>query len=323
MGLRNTAESSAKNWIFELTEPVLDVEVSLLAAPGAHVDWVHGPRRDEAVRAIVERCASVFETDIKGRVEHVRHSNFNHHGMTVYLTIAAPDSPQLADVVNRELGALERTLEARLQSHFGWEQAAVSVQIEPHASYIARTGTSNPKVARGNDITVFQPPGGSNAIAPVIVTVPQALAEIKPIHALPYPGPGETAPPRGGGASAGLLGALIAMAVVLFIAIAIGPLTNRIGALYEARERDREHYASAIREGNARLAERNNQIRALQDQNGRLNATISRLASRRGHASSRWDQPPTTLPDTDQVIVGSTTTSATTSSGPIPAAGAP
>ena len=61
-----------KNWVFAPYGHVLDVEVSVLAAPNASIDWVHGPRRDEAIQTIVNSCASMFGEEIGGRVEHVR-----------------------------------------------------------------------------------------------------------------------------------------------------------------------------------------------------------------------------------------------------------
>ena len=65
---QNADPAGEKNWIF-VAVPVLDVEVSLIAAPG-HVELVRGPKRDDAIRVIVERCGAVFAEEIGGRVEH-------------------------------------------------------------------------------------------------------------------------------------------------------------------------------------------------------------------------------------------------------------
>lgn len=289
------AEAALPGSVFELTRPVIDVEVSLLAAPGAHIDWVRSDHRDEAIRAIVERSASLFESEIKGRVEHVRHSNFNSHGMTVHITIAAPDTPHVAEVVTSQLGALERSLEARLQVHFGWEQAAVSVQIESHPEYLARMGAGKTNVSHGNDIAVFQPPGGSNAIAPVIVTVPMAQFD-RPPHLI-YPTPPVVPEPRGSNAIAALIGGLVVIGVAIFVALAIGPLTDRIGALYEWNSNSTQRHAHQI-------DLKNQQIRSLTQENGRLQRTVWSLASRRGRPALRGDQPTRALPDTDQVGIG-------------------
>lgn len=278
-----------KNWVFEVAEPVLDVEVSLLAAPGTTIDIVRGGRRDETVRVVVDRCAALFADTIYGRVEHVRHNNFNHHGLTVHIIIAAPDSERLDNVVSRELSELERSLETTLQSHFGWEQAAVSVQIDPNPAYEARRGRrSAPRSGSPDDINVWQPGGGSNAIAPVIVTVPTAAGGADtPVHALPYP-----PVKQGSAAVAGLLGALVAVGVAIMVGLIVGPLTGEIGALYEDREVvAREHY------NETRLQDQ--QIQSLRRENGRLHDTVSRLASRRGQPAMRSDQPTRTLPDTE------------------------
>ncbi len=276
-----------KNWVFKAVEPVLDVEVALLTAPGATIDWVHGPRRDEAIRIVVDRCANLFADEIDGRVEHVGQSDFNDHGMTVHVNIAARESDHLETLITRDLGAIERALEASLQSNFGWEQAAVSVQIETNPAYDARRGRrSAPRPGSAEDINVWQPGGGSNAIAPVIVTVPTpgSSTNPNPIHTLPYPPP----PVRQGSpAVAGLLGALLAISVAIMVALMIGPLTDEIGNLYDQQD---------VVENELTL--RDHEIASLQRENGRLHDTVSRLASRRGQPAARSDQPTRTLPDT-------------------------
>lgn len=281
------------NWVFE-TEPVLDIEVSILAASGAHVDWVHGPKRDEAIRIIVDRCAAVFGEEISGHVGHVRHSNFNHRGMTVHVTIVSRSSERLEQLIDRDLGAFERSLEATLQSHFGWEQAAVSVQIDPNPAYEARRGRRNdPRPGYPDDINVWQPGGGSNAIAPVIVTVPTAgqspgsTGDKPPVHVLPYP------PKQGWPAAvAGLLGALFAIGVAILVGVVVTPLSDEIGGLYQLRE------ITAV-ENAAVISSKNQEITSLRGQNRQLRDTVSRLASRRGQPAMRSDQPTRALPDTE------------------------
>jgi hypothetical protein len=279
-----------KNWVFEV-EPVLDVEVSLLASP-AHIDWVRGAKRDEAIRIVVDRCATLFGEEIGGRISHVHHSTFNHHGMTVHITISARESDRLDELIARDLGALERSLEASVQSQIRWEQAAVSVQIDPNPVYEARNGRRTaPRSGYSDDINVWQPGGGSNAIAPVIVTVPSAgpppgPAGDKPVHVLPYP------PKQGSAAVAGLLGAVFAIGVAIVIALAVGPLTDEIGGLYRHQEISAIQHAAAINSSNQQIA-------SLRGENRRLRDTVSRLASRRGQPAMRSDQPTRTLPDTE------------------------
>ncbi|MCC6787599.1 MAG: hypothetical protein IT547_07140 [Hyphomonadaceae bacterium] len=294
-----------KNWIF-VAVPVLDVDVSIIAAPG-HVDLVRGAKRDDAIRVIVERCGSMFAEEIGGRVEHVRHNDFNHHGMAVHMVITARESEELDDIVERDLGALERAVEANLQSLFGWEQAAVSVKIDPNPAQEVRRGRrAHPRSGSADDINVWQPGGGSNAIAPVIVTVPApGLPTIglpgEPL--LPYPPVKQNS-----AAVAGLLGALAAIGVAIMIGLIVGPLTDRIGGLYEDREVVAQDHASEIRL-------RDQQIRSLRGENGRLHETVQRLASRRGQPSMRSDQPTRTLPDTG------TLSSLSTPPAPTPATG--
>jgi hypothetical protein len=279
-----------KNWVFEQTEPVLDVEVSLLSAPGAHIELVRGPKRDDAIRIIVDQCSSLFGREINGRVEHVRHSNFNHHGMTVHIVIAARESDELDQVIERELGALEQSLEASIQSHFGWEKAAVSVQIDPNPAYEARRGRrSQPRPGNPDDINVWQPAPGNNAIAPVIVTMPNTGTVVGG-----GPPPVITPVKQSSAAVAGLLGAVLAVGFAIMVALAIGPLTDEIGGLYQDRELSSREHANEIRL-------RNQQIASLRRENGRMNDTINRLASRRGQPAMRSDQPTRTLPDTDSV----------------------
>lgn len=269
-------------------EPVLDVEVSLLAAPGATVDWVHS-RRDEAIRHTVDRASALFGGQFGGVVEHVGHSNFNHHGMTAHLVIAARVTKETVDAIEHRTRTMERSLETTLQSHFGWEQAAVSVQIDPHPSYEARRGaTPKPRPGKPDDVNVWQPPGGSNAIAPVIVTMPGASVR-DDIHITPVQPPVEQK--QSSTAVAGLLGAVLAVGVAIFVGLAIGPLTSEISFLQDERR------VTAI-ETAAALELRNERIAALQRENGRLSGTVNRLASRRGQPAARQDQPTRTLPDT-------------------------
>lgn len=280
-------QAAQKNWVFAPFGPVLDVEVSVLSAPDATTDWVHGPRRDEAIKAIVDKCASMFGEEIGGRVEHVRHSAFNHHGMTIHLTIAAHETEQLEKLIERNVEALENSLESAVQTHFGWEQAAVSVQIETNPAYEARRGRqSAPRPGSADNINVWQPGGGSNAIAPVIVTVPTTgdHANPNPIHTLPYP----PAPVKQSSAAvAGLLGALVAIGAAMLIALMIGPLTDQVDQLYE-QQRVTENELVISHQENASLSR----------ENDRLHDTVSRLASRRGQPAARSDQPTRALPDT-------------------------
>ncbi|MCX7358045.1 MAG: hypothetical protein NT015_07880 [Alphaproteobacteria bacterium] len=287
--------ATEKNWVF-VAVPVLDVDVSIIAAPG-HVDLVRGPKRDDAIRVIVERCGAMFAEEISGRVEHVRHSNFNHHGMAVHMVITARESENLDDIVERDLGALERALEANLQSLFGWEQAAVSVQIDPNPAQDVRRGRrAQPRTGHADDINVWQPGGGSNAIAPVIVTVPTAGSG-------GGGGGGDdddhrqrsrTVVRQGSNALAGLFGALLAIGVAILIGVVVGPLTEQIGNLYQDRQFVAERHASEIRV-------RDQEIRSLRGENGRLNNTVQRLASRRGQPAMRSDQPTRALRDTDSL----------------------
>jgi len=287
---QNADPAGEKNWIF-VAVPVLDVEVSLIAAPG-HVELVRGPKRDDAIRVIVERCGAVFAEEIGGRVEHVRHNNFNQHGMTVHMVITARESEELDDIVERDLGALERALEANLQTLFGWEQAAVSVQIDPNPAQEVRRGRrAQPRSGAADDINVWQPGGGSNAIAPVIVTVPAPGAQnIGP------PGAPPPYPPvkQNSAAVAGLLGALVAIGVAIMVGLIVGPLAERIDWLQQQR-------SDIIREHENQTRLQNQQIQSLRRENGRLHDTVSRLASRRGQPAMRSDQPSRTLQDTDSL----------------------
>jgi hypothetical protein len=218
----------------------------------------------------------------------VRHSNFNHHGMTVHVVIAARESDELDQVIERELGALEQSLEASIQSHFGWEKAAVSVQIDPNPAYEVRRGRRNqPRPGNPDDINVWQPAPGNNAIAPVIVTMPNT-------GTVAAGGGGPPPVKQSSAAVAGLLGALLAVGFAIMVALAIGPLTRQIGALYQDREIASREHANEMRL-------RNQQIASLRRENGRMHETINRLASRRGQPAMRSDQPTRTLPDTDSV----------------------
>ncbi|MEQ1818350.1 MAG: hypothetical protein ABL871_07040 [Terricaulis sp.] len=281
--------SAEKNWVF-VSVPVLDVDVSLIAAPG-HVDLVRGPKRDDAIRVIVERCGAMFAEELGGRVEHVRHNNFNHHGMAVHMVITARESEDLDDIVDRDLGALERALEANIQSLFGWEQAAVSVQIDPNPAQEVRRGRrAQPRSGSADDINVWQPGGGSNAIAPVIVTVPSVGAgggggDDDDRHRT------RTVVRQGSNAIAGLLGAVLAIGIAIMVGTTVGPLTERIGNLYEESQRaDLEH--------TGQIQLRDQQIHSLRGENRRLNDTVNRLASRRGQPAARSDQPTRALQDT-------------------------
>lgn len=296
--------ATQKNWVFAPFGPVLDVEVSVLAAPDATVDWVHGPRRDEAIQVVVDRCTAMFGEEIGGRIEHVRHSTFNHHGMTIHMNVAAHETEQLENIVARHIDSFERSLESSLQTHFGWEQAAVSVQIETNPAYEARRGRrASPRPGSADDINVWQPPGGSNAIAPVIVTVPTPgeSSSSGPIHSLPYPPPAK----QGSPAVAGLLGALIAIGAAMLVALMIGPLTDQVDGLYE-QQRYTEN----------QLVLREQEITSLNRENDRLHDTVNRLASRRGQPAARSDQPTRTLPDTGPTTPLSTTGPSITSSSP-------
>lgn len=280
--------AAEKNWVF-VAVPVLDVDVSLIAAPG-HVDLVRGPKRDDAIRVIVERCGSMFAEEIGGRVEHVRHNNFNHHGMAVHMVITARESEDLDDIVDRDLGALERALEANIQSLFGWEQAAVSVQIDPNPAQEVRRGRrAQPRSGHADDINVWQPGGGSNAIAPVIVTVPAAGGSDH--------GDGDhrhrdrVVVRQGSNAIAGLLGAVLAIGIAIMVGATVGPLTDQISSLYDQQRISDDEHATQIQL-------RDQQIRFLSGENGRLNQTVQRLASRRGQPAMRSDQPTRTLEDT-------------------------
>lgn len=297
--------ATQKNWVFAPFGPVLDVEVSILAAPDATIDWVHGPRRDEAIQAVVDRCAGLFGEEIGGRVEHVRHSTYNHHGMTVHLNIAAHETEDLERIISRNIDTFESSLESAVQTHFGWEQAAVSVQIETNPAYETRRGRrSAPRPGSADDINVWQPGGGSNAIAPVIVTVPTPgeSSGSNPIHTLPYP----AAPAKQSSAAvAGLLGALVAIGAAMLVALMIGPLTGQVDQLYEQQR---------LTQNELTLSYQENQ--SLTRENNRLHDTVNRLASRRGQPAARSDQPTRTLPDTGpNTPLSSTAPSITSSSG--------
>lgn len=275
-----------RNWVFAELAPVLDVEVSIQAASAAIVDWGEAPRRDGAIRAIVERCGEVFGEAFGGRVEHVRHGAFSHQGITVHLNIAAPATDELDRIVARDLEHLRRSLRTSLQAHFGWEQAAVSVQIETDPVYEARRGRfPAPRYGASTEIGVWQPPGGSNAIAPVIVTMPA--------HTDPYCAHcgAHRHHTRGSAAVAGLLGVFAAFAFAGLVALMIGPLTVQLARLY-ADQRTAE----------TTLAVRDQEISSLRHENRSLHDAVSRLASRRGQPAMRSDQPTRALPDTGPAI---------------------
>jgi hypothetical protein len=162
------------------------------------------------------------------------------------------------------------------------------VQIELNPAYEARRGRrATPRAGDREDINVWQPPGGSNAIAPVIVTVPTPGGAPDPVHTFPYPRPRD-----GAAGLAGWLGAAVAVGFAIMIALIVGPLTGEIGALNEDR------VATALAHQTV-VQSRDQEIRSLTRENRRLQDTVSRLASRRGQPAARSDQPTRTLPDTD------------------------
>lgn len=283
--------------IFDTPKPVLDVEVTLIAAPNGPFDWERADHRADAERAVVEQCSALFRTEINGHVEHVAHTTFNHRGMTVHAVIAAPYSDRLALIVHQRLRELEGALEATLQVQFGWEHAAVTVQIDPHPDYQLRTGYGKKTSAKADEnIHVFQPPGGSNAIAPVIVTVPTGGGGGGPppdgddYHIL------RTRPRERSTALAGLVGGLIVIGFALLVALAIGPLSSRIDGLYQTwqdSERRRVYEVSL----------RDQRIATLSQENARMQQTITRLTPPRRPPARRIDQPPPVLSDTDRVAI--------------------
>jgi hypothetical protein len=297
--------------VFQIMRPVVDVEVSLLAAPGANLDWTRPEIRDNAISVAMNHTDKLFEPEMYGRVSHVAHSTFNHHGMTVHLTVEAPDNERTQYVIETKLPSLERSLETKLQVHFKWEQAAVSVQMETHPDYQVRMGQGRTAVGHAKDVMVYQPPGGSNAIAPVIVTIPTTSHEATSVIGADY------LPQRRERSSvtAALFGALVVIGLVIFVALAIGPLTERIAAMDFAYDRARANYSSQI-------ALRDQRITTLSNENQNLRRTVSNLSSRRGRPAARWEQPPRALPDTDALGPGPIAATAVTSA-PSPAAGAP
>lgn len=289
----------------EPIEPVLDVEVHLIAAPGDDPDWLRGDQKGDVIALVEERTAAIVGARLNGRPTHTGDTPFNHRGLTVHITMSAPVTDAVEAIVENELDDLQFALQTDLQSQFAWEHAAVTVQIETNPAHDARIGRPRPRGGRRGDITVYQPPGGSNAIAPVIVTMPQhAQLPAMPdhYHALPVRGRERSA------AVSGWLGALCAFAVVIVAVLAVGPLNDRIGELYEQRQRMVIGYETNLRELRGRLAEREQRIGALERQVATLNRSIDRLSSRRGRPAQRWDQPPAALPDTGQVVVGAADT---------------
>ncbi|MEQ1818346.1 MAG: hypothetical protein ABL871_07020 [Terricaulis sp.] len=122
----------AKNPIFGALKPALSVEVSLLATRNADIDLVHEPRRQEAVNAIVDCCSTFFDKEMRWQIDSVQQNNFSQNGMTVQFNVTAGQSGHVQTIVDRDLGEMERALESRLQSLFGWTQAAAAAQIEAH-----------------------------------------------------------------------------------------------------------------------------------------------------------------------------------------------
>ena len=291
--------SAVPGSIFDIARPALDVEVTLVAAPNGRFDWERPESRAEAERAIVEQCTALFRNEVNGHVEHVAHTTFNHRGITVHAIIAAPHSDRLDLIIDQRLGDLENALEVTLQVQFGWEHAAVSVQIDPHPDYQLLTGYGKKPSTRtsGDNITVFQPPGGNNAIAPVIVTVPTAGG-----------GGGDGWPPpdldyrartRGrerSTALAGLIGGLIVIGFAVLIALAIGPLSDRIDALYQ-------NWQDSERRRVYEVSLRDQRIASLSQENARMEQTIRRLTPPRRAPARRIEQPPPVLSDTDQISV--------------------
>jgi hypothetical protein len=279
--------SAVPGSVFDNLRPVLDVEVTLIAAPNARFDWNRPESRDEAIRAVVDQCNTLFSTEINGRVEHVAHTNFNQRGMTVHTIIVAPLSERLEAAVAQRLRSFESTLEIRLQTQLGWEHAAVTVQIETHPDYLRSSyGAAQTSVRPSQSINVFQPPGGSNAIAPVIVTVPSGG------------GGGDDKkkkrPRTGSTALAGLIGGLIVLGFALLVALTVGPLSDRIDGLYQSwqdSERLRAH----------EVGMRDQRIASLRSENARMQRTIDRLTPPRRTPPRRIEQPPPLLSDTDVV----------------------
>jgi hypothetical protein len=281
--------SAVPGSVFDTVRPVLDVEVTLIAAPNARFDWDRQESRDEAIRAVVDQCSALFSAEINGRVQTHAHTMFNQRGMTVHTIIAAPLSERLETVVAHRLGVFENTLEVRLQGQLGWEHAAVTVQIETHPDYLrAGYAGANTSVRPSQSINVFQPPGGSNAIAPVIVTVPTGGG-----------GGDEKKKKRVRGSStglAGLLGGLIVLGLCLVVALTVGPLSGRIDSLYQA-------WNDSERLRTYEVGMRDQRIASLRAENARMQRTIDRLTPPRRTPPRRLDQPPPLLSDTDQVVV--------------------
>lgn len=265
----------------EAVRPVVEVEVTLSAAPGARVSWVGPEDKDEAIRAIVDLCGKVFEQEMDGRIEGVRQSDFNHHGMTVTMTIGASETAAVAETVRHHLSSIERTLETRLQVHFGWEHAAVSVRVDPHPAYQVRPEMPS----SGGDVVVYQPGGGIAAPPVIVMPSPKPIpAQYDPIHTLPYP-------PRRSNALSGLLGAFIAISFAILVVVGVGPLVETINGLHQ------DQIDSALY-NDAEIRRRDDHIYQLQQENVRLQSTVLALSSRRGHPAVRSDQPPRALSDT-------------------------
>lgn len=288
--------SAVPGSIFDVARPALDVEVTLVASPSGRFDWERMDNCSEVERAIVDQCTVMFRNEVNGHVEHVAHTTFNHRGITVHAIVAAPHSERLEYIVDHRLRDLENALEVTLQVQFGWEHAAVSVQIDPHPDYQLRTGHGKKTAVKtGEVVNVFQPPGGSNAIAPVIVTVPTVGGgggDWPPLE--PYYG--RTRQRERSTALAGLVGGLIVVGLVLVIALAIGPLSNRIDSLYQ-------NWQDAERRRAYEVSLRDQRIASLSRENARMEQTIRRLTPPRRPPPRRIEQPPPVLSDTDTVPV--------------------
>jgi hypothetical protein len=295
-----SAEPSAvPGSIFDIARPALDVEVTLIASPNGRFDWQRPDSCGEVERIIVDQCTILFRNEVNGHVEHVAHTTFNHRGITVHAVIAAPRSERLDRLIGCRLRELESALEVTLQIQFGWEHAAVTVQIDPNPDYQVRTrnGTQT-AVKTGEVINVFQPPGGSNAIAPVIVTVPthgSGGGGWPPPADLDYYA--RTRPRERSTALAGLVGGLIVVGFAILIVLAIGPLSDRIDGLYQ-------NWQDSERRRAYEVSLRDQRIASLSQENTRMEQTIRRLTPPRRPPPRRIEQPPPVLSDTDQVMVG-------------------
>lgn len=116
---------------------MLNVEVSLLRADRAGIDWIHGAGREEIVSVVVEHCVRLVAQPVAGSIQDISQSNFSSNGMIVRIGIATT-APQRSRRPP-DLDGLERSLESGLQSHLGWRYAAVAVQIEAYTASAPRS----------------------------------------------------------------------------------------------------------------------------------------------------------------------------------------